>query len=39
MKVYQQLLERCHSQEWKMLINEVANAFEDEDIQKNKDQK
>ena len=31
MQVYQQLLEKCHRNEWKMLINEVANAYEEED--------
>lgn len=30
LKVYQQLLERCHKTEWKMLINEVANTYEEE---------
>ena len=34
MKVYQQLLERCHQHEWKLLINEVANAYESELIHK-----
>ena len=30
MRVYQQLLEKCHASEWRMLINEVANSYEDE---------
>ena len=32
MRVYQQLLEKCHASEWRMLINEVANSYEDENI-------
>ena len=33
MRVYQQLLEKCQKNDWKMLINEVANAFLEEDVQ------
>ena len=29
MRVYQQLLEKCQKTDWKMLINEVANSYED----------
>lgn len=37
LRVYQQLLERCHKNEWRMLINEVANAYEDEKVQRKKE--
>ena len=37
MQIYQQLLEKCHRNDWKMLINEVANAYEEEDIIRKKE--
>jgi len=30
LQVYQQVLEKCQKNEWKMLINEVANTYEKE---------
>lgn len=30
LRIYQQLLEKCHKNEWKMLISEVANTYEAE---------
>lgn len=28
LRVYQQLLEKCHKTEWKMVLNEVAKTYE-----------
>lgn len=30
LRVYQQLLEKVHKNEWRMLINEVAKTYESE---------
>ena len=28
LRIYQQLLEKCHKHEWKMVVNEVAKSYE-----------